>query len=359
MFRMQGIRTHLARVLLAAPLACAGQAAGDGSCPTDVDGSKSVDFGDVALILIDFGPCGGCLADLDGTGAVDNGDVALALLEFGPCASWYTVLEQSPDPVVVYDADARAAISATGLPWRVRDNGSGIEMVLIPPGSYQRGCTASLQNECYSAESPVHQVTLTQAFYIGRYEVTQAQWTAKMGSNPSHHKTASDEVPASEVPNRPVEKMGFNGVKPFLAATGLRLPTEAEWEFACRAGTTTAFHGSAAMPAGTSDDVEADALGWTSENSAAQTRPVGGKAANGFGVHDMAGNVWEFVADWFGAYPAAPVTDPTGPASGTTCIVRGGAFDFGGAVFLRSSYRASGLTTFLSKSTGFRVARNP
>ena len=113
------------------------------------------------------------------------------------------------------------------------------------------------------------------------------------------------------------------------------------------------------MPAGTNDDVEADALGWTSEKSAAQTRPVGGKAPNGFGVHDMAGNVWEFVADWFGAYSAAPVTDPTGPATGTTCIVGGGAFDFGGAVFLRSSCRPSGLTTFLIKSTGFRVFKNP
>jgi formylglycine-generating enzyme required for sulfatase activity len=356
---MHGIRRATSLVCLAAPFLSATLAVADSACPADADGSKTVDFGDVALILLDFGACAGCASDLDGTGTVDNGDVALALLEFGPCATWYTVLEQSPDPAVIYDAGLRAAITTTGLPWRVRDNGTGIEMVLIPPGSFQRGCTPSLQTACASAESPVHQVTLTQPVYLGRYEVTQAQWTTKMGSNPSQFKTASDEVPASEVPNRPVEKVSFNGVKPFLTATGFRLPTEAEWEFACRAGTTTALHGSAAMPAGTNDEQQFGDLAWVSDNSGAQTRPVGGKAANGFGVHDMGGNVWEFVADWYGDYTQDPQVDPTGPASGTTCIVRGGGFDFGGASFSRSSYRSFGLTTFQSRSTGFRVARNP
>jgi formylglycine-generating enzyme required for sulfatase activity len=357
---MHGIRNHLAPVSLATPFLCAALAAADAACPADADGSRSVDFGDVALILIDFGPCAGCTTDLDGTGSVDNGDVAMALLEFGPCASWYTVLEQTPDPAVVYDAQLRAAISATGLPWRVRDNGTSVEMVLIPPGSYQRGCTQSVQQGfCYSAELPAHQVTLSRPYYIGRYEVTQAQWTATMGSNPSQFKTASDEVPAAEVPNRPVEKVTFNGVKAFLAASGLRLPTEAEWEHAYRAGTATAFHGSAAMPGGTSDESEADPLGWSSDNCVAQTRPVGGKLGNGFGVHDMAGNVWEFVADWYGGYSSMPLTDPTGPATGTTCIVRGGGWDFGGPSFLRASYRSSGLTTSATSGTGFRVARNP
>ena len=299
---MQGIRSAASLVCLAAPFLSATLAVAGSACPADADGSKTVDFGDVALILLDFGACAGCASDLDGT---------------------------------------------------------GIEMVLIPPGSYQRGCTPSLQTGCASAESPVHQVTLTRAFYLGRYEVTQAQWTAKMCSNPSQFKTASDEVPASEVPNRPVEKVSFNGVKPFLTATGFRLPTEAEWEFACRAGTTTALHGSAAMPAGTNDEQQFGDLAWTSDNSGAQTRPVGGKAGNGFGVHDMAGNVWEFVADWYGDYTQDPQVDPAGPASGTTCIVRGGGFDFGGASFSRSSYRSFGLITFQSRGTGFRVARNP
>jgi formylglycine-generating enzyme required for sulfatase activity len=356
---MQGFHNSVSLVCAAATLLCASVALADATCPADTDGSKAVDFGDVALILLDFGPCVGCSSDLDGTGTVDSGDVAMALLEFGPCISWCTVLEQSPDPAVVHDAGLRAAISATGLPWRVRDNGTGIEMVLIPPGSFQRGCTPSLQTECSSAESPVHQVTLTRPFYLGRYEVTQAQWTARMGSNPSQFKTASLEVPASQVSNRPVEKVSFNGVKPFLTATGLRLPTEAEWEFACRAGTTTALHGSAAMPLGTSDELEFDALAWTSANSGAQTRPVGGKAGNGFGLHDMAGNVWEFVGDLYGTYTPAPQVDPTGPTSGSTCVVRGGGFDFGGASFCRSSYRSFGIVTFQSQSTGFRVARNP
>ena len=106
--------------------------------------------------------------------------------------SWAAVLEQLPDSTVLRDHNLCAAIAATGLPWRVRDTETQIELVLIPPGTYQRGCSRSLQAGCdCNVELPVHQVTLTEPFYLGRYEVTQAQWTARMGSNPSLHQGAS------------------------------------------------------------------------------------------------------------------------------------------------------------------------
>ena len=151
---------------------------------------------------------------------------------FGPCPSglsWATVLQLNPDPAVVLDAAVRANIVASGYPWRVRDNSSGIEMLLIPGGTFTMGCTYSdWYDDCYVNESPNHQVTLSKAFYLGKTEVTQAQWQAKMGSNPSYFKNYSDS------PSRPVESVSWNDVAGFNTATGLRLPSEAEWEYACR-----------------------------------------------------------------------------------------------------------------------------
>jgi hypothetical protein len=156
-------------------------------CPSDLDGNGLVDNADISLLLLDFGSCTGCPSDLDGNDLVDNADISLLLLEFGDCPIWYTVLEQTPNASVVPDATLRAAIFATNLPWRVRDTGTQMEMMLIPPGTFQMGCImGSNQYGCYSYEQPVHQVTLTNAFYLGRYEVTQSQWLARMGSNPSY-----------------------------------------------------------------------------------------------------------------------------------------------------------------------------
>ncbi|MFM7053088.1 MAG: IPT/TIG domain-containing protein, partial [Planctomycetota bacterium] len=124
---------------------------------------------------------------------------------------WYTVLEQNPDPAIVTSATLRNAIVATGYPWRVRDNGTNIEMVLIPPGTFNMGCSASNAYGCYSDESPVHSVTLTSAFYMGRYEVTQAQWIARMGSNPSYW-VARPENGNTANTNRPVETVSWNQI---------------------------------------------------------------------------------------------------------------------------------------------------
>jgi formylglycine-generating enzyme required for sulfatase activity len=274
--------------------------------------------------------------------------------------SWATALEALPDPTIVTNASLRAAITATGFAWRVRDNATNIEMVLIPPGSFDMGCSPSNQFGCQSAENPVHAVTLTNAFYLGRYEVTQAQWTARMGSNPSFFQSASAQVPAAQVPNRPVERVSWTTIQGFLSATGMRLPTEAEWEYAYRAGTTTAFHGWPAQTAGTNNDSLVGDIAWYCSNECNQTRPVGGKAPNGLGLHDMSGNVWEWVNDWYsgGYYASSPSTNPPGPSSGLYRVLRGGSWgrDSGD---LRSSYRVGNAPGNSDASLGFRVARAP
>jgi formylglycine-generating enzyme required for sulfatase activity len=274
--------------------------------------------------------------------------------------SWATLIEAAPDPAVVTDANLRAAITATGWAWRVKDTATQIEMMLIPPGTFQMGCSASQQYGCLSGENPVHTVTLTNAFYMGRYEVTQAQWQARMGSNPSNFQSASSEVPAAQVPNRPVEKVSWNTIQGFLAQTGMRLPTEAEWEYAYRAGTPTAFHGYTGNLSGTNDDNLVGNIAWYNANSNGQTRPVGGKLANGYGLHDMSGNVWEWVNDWWSSsyYSSSPQNNPTGPASGVYRVVRGGSWS-GITSILRASGRNGSTPGYAYHYVGFRVARAP
>jgi formylglycine-generating enzyme required for sulfatase activity len=258
------------------------------------------------------------------------------------------VLEQTPNATVVPDATLRAAITATNLPWRVRDTGTGIEMVLIPPGTFIMGCSASNSYGCQNNEMP-HEVTLTQAFYLSRTEVTQAQWVAKMGSNPSYFVGDT---------SRPVEQVSWNDIQPFCTSTGMRLPTEAEWEYAYRAGTFTAFHGWPANPSGTNDDNQLGTIAWFLPNSANTTCPVAGKAANGFGLYDMSGNVWEWCQDWNGAYASGAQTNPTGPGSGSYRVLRGGywADDSNSC---RASSRGNASPDFRYFYFGFRVARTP
>ena len=280
--------------------------------------------------------------------------------------TWATLLEATPNPTVVTDANLRAAIVASGFAWRVRDNAANIEMLLVPGGTFTMGCSASTQYGCYSSESPTHQVTLTQAFYMGRYEVTQAQWTEKMGSNPS---LFVPENGYSSDTTKPVERVSWYmiaGADGFMSVTGLRLPTEAEWEYAYRAGTTTAFHSYPSQPNGFNNDTLLGIIAWYSGNNGASgsstygTKAVGGKFANGLGLHDMSGNVWEYCQDWYGAYSSGSVTNPTGPATGTSRVLRGGYWGLGFlGGYCRASYRNSDASGGYEVSVGFRVARNP
>jgi formylglycine-generating enzyme required for sulfatase activity len=250
--------------------------------------------------------------------------------------TWATLLEASPDPAVVTDANLRAAIVASGFAWRVRDNGTNIEMLLVPGGTFMMGCSPG-DAECFEDESPVHQVTLTNAFYIGKTEVTQGQWAAKMGSNPSYF---------GGQPNNPVENVTWNLIQSFNSATGLRLLTEAEWEFACRAGTTTARYG------------ELNAIAWYYQNwTNYGTQPVAGKLPNAFGLYDTLGNVWEWCQDWYGPYSSASVTNPTGPATGTYRLLRGGSW--GDYSYDSRGLRRGNLYPETPGNVGFRAARNP
>ena len=322
-----------------------------------------IDGADLAFMLGLWGTVNSPIGDLSADGLIDGADLAQLLGQWGARQlqpdCWGTVLEVAPDPAVITDPEWRERISATGLPWQVQDNMSGIEMLLVPPGTFMMGCSPSNQYGCVSNEYPVHEVTLTQAFYLGRYEVKQAEWAAVMGSNPSWFQSPSDEVPAAEVPNRPVERVSWNMFQDFEEATGLRLPTEAEWEYACRAGTTTAFN---LPPDGTNDEGLLQQLAWFIGNSASQTHPVGKKQANNLGLHDMHGNVLEWVEDLFlsGYYAQSPPVDPPGPTSGGFPVARGGVWAFSPG-FCRASHRNSNFNPGSANynAVGFRAARTP
>jgi formylglycine-generating enzyme required for sulfatase activity len=189
-----------------------------------------------------------------------------------------------------------------------------IEMVYVQGGTFTMGCTGEQGNDCYPGEGPVHQVTLSN-FYMGKYEVTQAQWKAVMGSNPSNFKGD----------NLPVEKVSWNDVQEFIrklnAQTGkhYRLPTEAEWEYAARGGNKSRkykYSGSNAL----------ESVAWYGDNSGSTTHPVGTKSANELGIYDMSGNVWEWCSDWSGAYPASAQNNPVGALSGSDRVYRGGSW---------------------------------
>jgi len=322
----------------------------DGRCvPGELNGDGVVDAIDLAILLQAWGAKGGP-ADLDGSGRVDGADLAVLLGNWGSSCQlpWASIVEHAPDPAVVTDADLRAAIVATGLPWRVLDHASQIEMLLVPPGTFMMGCSPSTLWLCDGAEEPVHPVTLTQPFYLGRTEVTQAEWTAVMGSNPSGFAGHANSA------LRPVDSVSWNMVQQFAAATGLRLPTEAEWEYACRAGTTTAFND------GSDSDWDLVALAWFMANSRGETHPVGLKAPNALGFHDMHGNVLEWVSDWYSEtwYAQSPAIDPAGPSTGSSRVMRGGNWH-DDSNYARSSRRSYGPPNSPSIGVGFRAARTP
>jgi formylglycine-generating enzyme required for sulfatase activity len=344
----------LAVVAIALMLALAPAVNAQSACDADIDADGVVGAPDIAELLSAWGSCADCRADLNGSGEVNAADLAGLLSFWGeicPHLPWATVLEFTPSPAIVTDSVLRSAIIATGYPWRVRDNGTGIEMLLVPLGTFDMGCSqGSIAHECYSHEQPVHPVTISSAFYLGRYEVTQGQWTSTMKTNPSYFQGLE---------TRPVELVSWNTVQTFLALSALRLPSEAEWEFACRAGTTTPFHSGPGFENGSTDDDVLSLISWWRENAGFQTHAVGGKAANGFGLHDMLGNVSEWCADWYGAYSQDAQTDPEGPVSGNGRVLRGGSWFSAYSHDIRTSERTSYPPRNRNNWTGFRVARSP
>jgi formylglycine-generating enzyme required for sulfatase activity len=281
-----------------------------------------------------------------------------------------------------------------------------LTMNRIPAGTYMMGSPAGEPGR-WRAEGPQHSVTLTRGFYMGKYAVTQEQYEAVMGVNPSFFNGRAFREPAAgEVQaKRPVETVrwfdaivfcnrlsilegrtpvysingntnpanwgevpdsrthenfaAWNAVVMNINANGYRLPTEAEWEYACRAGTTTAFNCGTATP----DSIDGyativDALGWFAGNSGNKTHQVGLKLPNAFGLYDMHGNVWEWCWDWFSAsaYTSAARTNPTGPEAGSFRVLRGGSWS-SAAEFLRSALRNFYNPSNRFYSLGFRVVR--
>ena len=192
-------------------------------------------------------------------------------------------------------------------------------------------------------ESPVHQVTVS-SFYMGETEVTQRQWKAIMGSNPSHF--TGD--------NRPVECVSWNDCQEFiqklnqLTGRTFRLPTEAEWEYAARGG----VHHSGYKYAGSNS---VGGVAWYSDNSGSQTHDVKTKQPNALGLYDMSGNVWEWCSDWYRSYSSGALTDPQGPSSGSYRVLRGGSW-YHGAGYCRVSYRRSNRPDTRTYSFGFRLS---
>jgi formylglycine-generating enzyme required for sulfatase activity len=216
--------------------------------------------------------------------------------------------------------------------------GVSLDMVLIPAGKFIMGSPASEPSR--QPNERQHEVTLTKPFYIGKYEVTQDQWQAVMGDNPSSVKG----------PRLPVTDIFWENSQDFIKKLntktngGYRLPTEAEWEYACRAGTTTAY-------------LVGDSLTKTDANiEGGSTKSVGSYKPNSFGLYDMHGNVYEWCEDWYRFYLPGTETDPKGPATGSGRVLRGGSFFYAGSG-ARSSLRFLCLPNHRLDHLGFRLAR--
>jgi len=263
-------------------------------------------------------------------------------------------------------------------------------MVTIPAGTFMMGSPASEPNR-YSNETQ-HSVTLS-SFKMSKYQVTQEQWEAVMGigTNPSFYHGGAGQEPAvgENQGRRPVEQVSWydalvfcnklsikegltpaysisgktnpadwgtvptnsdatwNAVVIVAGSTGYRLPTEAQWEYACRAGTTTAYN---------TGDTISDSTGWYSNNSGSKTHEVGKKPANAWGLYDMHGNVWEWCWDWYGSYSSGAQIDPMGASSGTYRVLRGGSW-FSSAERLRSAIRYYYSPYIRDGDLGFRLVR--
>ncbi|WP_254508138.1 bifunctional serine/threonine-protein kinase/formylglycine-generating enzyme family protein [Anatilimnocola floriformis] len=311
---------------------------------------------------------------------------------------WEAWSTEAPKPAVVplSAAEAKTLQAAwaafLGAPpeW---ENSLGMKFVLIPPGAYRRGSTdAVIQHlvasgandehwrDCVRSEGPQHLVTLTQPFYLGAHEVTQANYQEIIGINPAHFSATGDGkdlVQDLDTSQFPVEHVSWNDAALFCASlskrekmsevyrqtgqtvstqsgNGYRLPSEAEWEFACRAGTNTQF---------STGDAEQKLLlaAWCYDNSEARTHPVGEKLANPFGVYDIHGNVWEWTQDCFelntyAQFRDQPARDPRGPTSNAFSprVVRGGCWLYGADV-CRTAYRDSQDVPYRDSLFGFRV----
>ena len=216
----------------------------------------------------------------------------------------------------------------------------GIEFMWVPAGEFWMGSTSE---ESAPIERPLTRVRISRGFWLGKYELTQGQWRAVMGTKPSEF---------SGCRSCPVERVSWNHAQEFIRSLNeravgnrYRLPTEAEWEYAARAGTSSDRY---------CENV--DEIAWHEDNSRWRTKRVGEKAPNAWGLYDMLGNVWEWVEDWVGEYPGESVTDPRGPTWGAGRVSRGGSW-IHSARYCRVSARDFSPPEARGANTGFRLLR--
>ena len=248
----------------------------------------------------------------------------------------------------------------------VQTNSIGMQLVLIPPGEFQMGSPKELIEEelrlhgddgwyrdHLPAEGPQHRVRITKPYWLGVTDVTQEEYQRVMGSNPS--KFQGD-------PKRPVEQVSWDDAVEFCrrlselpgekaAKRRYGLPTEAQWEHACRAGTTTRWYSG-------DDEARLGDVAWFNENAGGQTHPVGQKRANAWGLYDMHGNVWEWCQDWYNAYyyKESPMDDPAGPPGGSDRVLRGGGWGYP-ARDCRSADRYHYVPGYRRYDLGFRASQ--
>lgn len=246
-----------------------------------------------------------------------------------------------------------ASISSAQPPKEIT-NSIGMKLVLIPKGQFMMGSPES--EEGRDKDENQHEVTISKDYYLGVYEVTQAQYEKVMGKNPSYFQGA---IVGNKNADLPVDRVSWEDAVEFCkklsdlpeekkAGRVYRLPTEAEWEYACRAGSKTAY---------SFDDEEGllPEYGWFNRNSSNRTHTVGLLEPNAWGLYDLHGNVWEWCSDRHGEYPKGSVSDPTGPCEGSNRVIRSGGWS-DAAASCRSASRTWDVSSLRGLNDGFRLA---
>ena len=230
----------------------------------------------------------------------------------------------------------------------VLPGGVQLEFVYIPPGKFLMG--SSMQElERHGDEGPVRQVVISKGFYMSKYEVTQGQWLAVMNNNPSVMNEKSNWK------RHPADNVSWNDCNTFISKINelglgtFRMPTEAEWEYACRAGTTSRYYWG-----NDTTDYQVHEYAWAFSKAEGISHPVGLKKPNNWGLYDMSGNVWEWCSDWRGPYRADRLIDPTGPGEGKKKIYRGGSW-FNKPSTLRSANRNGHEPDMRGTNAGLRL----
>lgn len=255
-------------------------------------------------------------------------------------------------------------VLVAGENWTLKlPGGAELDLVWIGPGEFTMGSPTSERGR-YKDETQ-HRVVLTKGYWLGKYEVTQGQWEAVMGSNPSRFKNAGRDAPVEQVSWDEAMRFSRKLTERERAAGRLpngyvySLPMEAQWEYACRAGTTTPFHYGSSLSSAQANFDGNHPYGGASKGRYLQTTvKVGSYAPNKWGLYDMHGNVWEWCYDWYGSYETGTVRDPAGLTTGSSRVIRGGGwFDF--ARLCRSANRHGSTPGLRGNFLGFRLALRP